>query len=288
MDSGADISILNVGGDFACLNTDGVDIRGIGGSQSTGLPMNGLVTFASLPDKTFDCSVNPTVIPGESNLLILGKNFLSQFDFTVFDWANNSVKLGNDNLVYLATVPDPSLSLDKFQFGKNLEPSQLSLLKSSIAEFPGVFAHNPKCPSLCAYGSHTINSTDDRVVRDKFRRTPHKWLKQIEDQVEEMCKNGIIQKSSSPFNSNVILVDKKDGCKRFCVDFKPLNKHTSPDTYPLPNIGDILDQLRGCNFYSQLDLASGYWGIPMNEEDIEKTAFSVDKGKYEFLRMPLG
>ena len=95
-----------------------------------------------------------------------------------------------------------------------------------------------------------------------------------------MIKNGIIEESVSPYNSNIILVDKDDGTKRFVVDYRELNKDTIPDTYPLPIINEMLEHSFGWRFYSQLDLASGYWAIPITEADRCKTAFSISRGKF--------
>ena len=103
-----------------------------------------------------------------------------------------------------------------------------------------------------------------------------------------MIKNGIIGESASPYNSNIILVDKDDGTKRFVVDYRELNKDTIPDTYPLPSVDEILEQSFGCRCFSQLDLASGYWAIPITEADRCKTAFSIPRGKFRFRRMPFG
>jgi transposase InsO family protein len=84
------------------------------------------------------------------------------------------------------------------------------------------------------------------------------------------------------------MVTKKDGTKRFCVDFRTLNDNTIKDTYPLPNVEDMIERFKGCIYFTQLDLASGYWGIPMHPDDMEKTAFVAPKGKFEFVVMPYG
>ena len=103
-----------------------------------------------------------------------------------------------------------------------------------------------------------------------------------------MIKNGIIEESASPYNSNIILVDKHDGTKRFIVDYRELNKDTIPDTYPLPSVDEMLEQSFGCRFFSQLNLASGYWAIPITEADRCKIVFSIPRGKFQFCRMPFG
>ena len=104
-----------------------------------------------------------------------------------------------------------------------------------------------------------------------------------------MLVTGVVRPSSSPWASPVVIVTKKDGKPRFCIDYRRLNKVTRRDAYPLPRIDDILDNLRGSRYRSSIDLTSGYWQIPVAEVDIEKTAFVVNgRGLFEFLVMPFG
>jgi hypothetical protein len=103
-----------------------------------------------------------------------------------------------------------------------------------------------------------------------------------------MLENGIIEPSCSPFNSNPLLTKKKDGSMRFVIDLRSINLNTIQDTYPLPCVQELIDQTFGCNFFSQLDLASGYWAIPIATSDRAKTEFSVPRGKFQFKRMPFG
>ncbi len=94
--------------------------------------------------------------------------------------------------------------------------------------------------------------------------------------------------SASPYAFPVVLARKKDGTKRFCVDYRKLNAATRLDAYPLPRIDDALDSLGGCVYFSTPDLASGYWQIPIAESDKEKTAFMTRRGLCEFNYMPFG
>ena len=103
-----------------------------------------------------------------------------------------------------------------------------------------------------------------------------------------MEKDGIIRKSHSPWSSPVVIVGKKDGSKRFCVDYRKINAITTTDSHPLPRIEELLEQFRTSRWFSTMDLASGYWQIEMKEEDKQKTAFTCCYGLYEFNVMPFG
>ena len=103
-----------------------------------------------------------------------------------------------------------------------------------------------------------------------------------------MQKNSVIKPSESPWESPVVLVRKRDGSLRFCVDYRQLNSVTKPDLFPLPRINDLLDQLGKSKYFSILDLKSGYWQIKVHADSQEKTAFITHKGLYEFRVMPFG
>ena len=112
---------------------------------------------------------------------------------------------------------------------------------------------------------------------------------EVRQHLKEMLDAGAIRESSSPFSSNVVLVRKKDGSLRFCIDFRKLNSRTVKDAYMLPRIDSTMDTLIGANYFSKLDLRSGYWQVEMSEKDKEKTAFSVGNlGFYECNRMAFG
>ena len=133
-----------------------------------------------------------------------------------------------------------------------------------------------------------INTGDASPLKQPPRRMPFMVHEEVAKQLRSMQQEGVIRPSNSPWSSPVVLVRKKDGSHRFCVDYRALNSVTKADTFPLPCIDDLLDQLSGARYFSTLDLASGFWQIQMETESREKTAFATPQGLYEFLVMPFG
>ena len=124
-------------------------------------------------------------------------------------------------------------------------------------------------------------------------RLPQAHKEEVNRQVQEMVKEGIIRPSASQWNAPLLVVPKKPDASgkrrlRVVADFRLVNEATIGDSYPLPNITDILNQLGGAKYFSTLDLASGFHQIAMKEEDREKTAFSTPYGHFEYNRMPFG
>ena len=104
-----------------------------------------------------------------------------------------------------------------------------------------------------------------------------------------MLRDEVIRPSTSPWASPVVMVKKRDGTMRFCVDFRKMNDATIKDAHPLPRIDDTLESLHGAQYFTTLDLKSGYWQVPIRKEDKEKTAFRTNSGQlYEFNQLPFG
>lgn len=140
---------------------------------------------------------------------------------------------------------------------------------------------------------HRIRTTDEQPIYTKSYRYPFVHRQEVRDQIAKMLEQGIIQPSDSAWSSPIWVVPKKADASgkqkwRLVVDFRKLNDKTIDDKYPIPNITDVLDKLGRCHYFTTLDLASGFYQVEMDPQDISKTAFNVEHGHFEFLRMPMG
>ena len=167
----------------------------------------------------------------------------------------------------------------------SLSESNSRKIFDTLASFPDVFNEGLGHTSVL---SHHINTGNSTPIRQYPRRLPFHYTGEVEKQVKDMLQQGVVQPSTSPWASPVVLVKKKDGSYRFCVDYRKLNLVTEQDAHPLPRVDDLLDSLNGNCLFSTLDLRSGYWQVSMSPEDKQKTAFITPHGLYEFLRIPYG
>ena len=182
------------------------------------------------------------------------------------------------------SIPDEDVSC--VQFDDALSEVQLDELKAVfqthadiLTTRPGVFSGNLMLE---------IPLTSDVPIRRKMYNLPFSSKEVVEKEIQVMLDLEIIEPSKSPYSSPVVLVRKKDGSCRFCIDFRGLNKITVFDAEPIPNVEDLFVRLAHSRFFTKIDLAKGYWQILVLPEDRPKTAFATHQGLFQFIRMPFG
>ena len=169
-----------------------------------------------------------------------------------------------------------------------LSEHEAEQVRQLLCEYAIVFSEGPEDLGRAGVVKHHIRTGDAPPIRQRPRRLPMALREDAGKAVEEMEKQGVIEPSASPWSSPIVLVRKKDGSVRFCVDYRKLNAVTHKDSYPLPRIDDTLEALGGSEWFSTLDLKSGYWQVELAQEDKEKSAFSTGTGLWQFRVMPFG
>lgn len=223
------------------------------------------------------------VLPIHTYDIILGIDWLQLFSPMKINWRHrwlatpyqgtivklygsprDSVTCSEDLLIQLCTVSDTPLSVDS-----SIHPAIAQLL----SEFPSVTAPPSQLPPKrdCDHSIPLIEGA--RPVSVRPYRYPPALKDEIEQQVETMLAQGLIQHSTSPFNSPVLLVRKKDASWRFCVDYRYLNALTVKTSFPIPIFEQLMDELAGAQWFTTLDLLAGYHQVRMREGEEYKTAF---------------
>lgn len=157
-----------------------------------------------------------------------------------------------------------------------------------LNKFKYMFARDTKDLGCTDLIKMHIQTTTDQAVHFKPYRLSQKENQIVNEKVNDLVEAGIVRESESEYASPVVLIKKKGGDYRLCIDYRALNARTVKDRYPLPHIDDQVARLAGKCFFTTLDLAQGYYQVPMAEESIHKTAFVTPSGQFEFLKMPFG
>lgn len=157
-----------------------------------------------------------------------------------------------------------------------------------LIKYQDTFSRDEWDIGLTHLTEHSIPTGDAAPIKQPPRRVPLAHAEAEKKAIEDLKAKGVIRDSVSPWASPIVLVARKDGGVRPCVDYRQVNQLVKPDGFPLPRIQDCLDAVAGSNLFSTFDLLSGYFQIPVKESDIPKTSFVCKYGQYEMTRMPFG
>ncbi|KAM0043609.1 putative nucleotidyltransferase, Ribonuclease H [Helianthus debilis subsp. tardiflorus] len=249
-------------------------------------------------------SVNALVFDTGSLDFILGLEWLSSLGEVVHDWQHSWMRFEHQGVsVQLQGFQQGQsslsalhqwLSLDGIVMGSSFPPISPALsnqeqtsLQTLLQQFDEIFQPPSSLPPSRSH-DHSIQLSRSDPICVRPYRYPHTQKTEIERQVQDLLRMGMIRPSKSAFSSPVILVRKKDNSWRMCVDYRALNNATIPHKYPIPVIDELIDELHGSTFFSKLDLKAGYNQIRMRPDSIEMTAFRTHDGHYEYLVMPFG
>jgi transposase InsO family protein len=299
---------------------DSTSTRGIARTASPAhIPANAIASLKVIGGS----QKSPTALIAAPLALPLPKGLLLVPTIVSDDPANRYVRvanLTNEDVLLAAKTPlavyetAEVLTNDSIKF--QAENHQLIVIQEAVTKTP---EHHIRCPDidgddtqkkrleelLNKYGHgftleeeddvgyadhvcHRLRTTDDKPVAQPYRRIPPHQLQEVQDHIKGLLAKKIIVESQSPYAAPVVIVRKKSGEIRLVVDYRRLNSKTIGDAYPLPRIQESFDALVGAQYFSTLDLTSGYHQIAMNPADQHKTAFVTPFGQYEYTRMPMG
>lgn len=253
------------------------------GSQSSGLEIMPVLLNYSPGSSTqipvIVSNLSATTVNVQPNSVICGLQMCSIFE----EHCQAHTEVNNRNC-------------DKQKFLSEFDLSQTSLnsdQKSQVAEFlwnwRDVFSQHEDDIGFTNAIKHRIELSDPTPFKQRHRRIPPSMYEEVRQHLEHLLKANVIRKSHSPFASNIVLVRRKNGKLRMCLDFRQLNLNTIKDSYALPRIEELLDGLSGSLYFTVLDMKSAYLQVGIVEEHKERTAFTVGPlGFFEFERMPYG
>ena len=247
------------------------------------------------------------ILPLEGYEAVLGTQWLRTLGEILWDFSKLVMKFHCDgNQIILKGLTDKvvdshalSKEVTRFPVGAFVQVMAIDRpMTTSVATTPElhellevfgeIFQEPVGLPPNRAQDHHIPLQPGSRPVCSKPYRHPYYQKGEIERLVSEMLSTGVIHPSNSPFSSPVVMVKKKDGTWRMCIDYRSLNQITIKDKFPIPLIDELLDELSGAKFFSKLDLRSGYHQIRVQPSDVPKTAFRTHHGHFEFLVMPFG
>ena len=179
----------------------------------------------------------------------------------------------------------PSENYRDIQYSPHLSSQQLKEAKDLVQEYQDIFTDKPGSTTM---EEHKIELTTEEPVKQRPYPLPYSMREIVKKEVDQMWKDGIIERTDSAYASPIVMVKKPDGTYRLCIDYRKLNRITIFDGEPMPSMVDIFSGLVNDKLFSKFDLSKGFWQIPVRKTDRPKTAFVTQDGVFQFRKMPFG
>lgn len=214
--------------------------------------------------------------------IVIGMDLLNKWNANI-NVQTKKVTFKAPDLTYQAPSENQSIELASIQ---ELTPSQKNILQKFLEKELPLFndIHGPTDVL-----EHKIRLADDTPVKQRYRPRNPAMQAIVDRELNKMMAEGVVEPSNSPWSSPIVVVPKKNGESRFCVDLRQVNERSIKDSYPLPYISAILDKLRQARYITTLDLKNGYWQVPLHPDSRPITAFTVPgRGLFQFKVMPFG
>ena len=230
--------------------------------------------------------MNPSMKPVElfKGTTVAGFTPVTNSD-DVIDW-------DDDPLCVSPVSVDPAKQSETVQAAvdklTDLDAEQTASVHALFEKHKSVFSTGSKDLGRTNKIYHIVDTGDSVPIKQKVRKLPFHKQEHVSELLTDMKDGDIIQPSTSPWASSIVLLMKKDGTTRFCLDYRKVNEKSRKDAYPLPRIEEALELLNNACWFSTMDLASGYWQIEMHPDSIDKTAFVTHQGLFEFKVLPFG
>ncbi|KRH92791.1 LTR retrotransposon, partial [Pseudoloma neurophilia] len=276
LDTGADITVIP----SHLVNKKKLKIQKYSGSVRSASEHNlkiiGQADNIELQIQNEHFSVSGVIAAVDWNYIIIGcDTLLKMSDIlikTIREWSND--------------IETKKSDLSKIQ---NLLNDQERKEKKMKEEYKSLFARDIHSGlPRCEIGTHEINTGNAKPIFCKPDKRLVHYDEIISKEIEKLEHNGLLVPSNSQWNTRIVPVPKPDGSIRMCLDFRPLNSVCIRDNYQMQNVEDILDRLAKASFFTTLDATSGYYQIPLEQDSQEKTAFTWNRKRYQFTRMPFG
>lgn len=157
-----------------------------------------------------------------------------------------------------------------------------------VGSYSDIFSSSSLDLGCCKKAKHDIFTHSNYPIHEPIRRVPMGLEENVDKLVNDLLEKGIIRNSESPWNAPIVVVKKKSGEIRLCIDYRKLNAVTKRPIFPIPETFQLFETLQGSEYFSSIDLSNAYYQVEVNEADKEKTAFATRRGQFEFNRMPFG